>query len=197
AQFRACRELLRHELDTEPAAETVALADEIALEDTSSLAVLRATGRAAFEPPLPPLSATALPEPPDKAPPPPAVAVLPFVNLSGDAEQGYLADGITEDIITDLAGIDGLSVAAHTSSGMYRGGPMRPDRIAEELGVSHVLEGSLRMAGPAVRITARLADARSMRQIWAERYDRNLEGIFELQSEIAAAIVQALRLNLA
>ncbi|HMR60120.1 BTAD domain-containing putative transcriptional regulator [Amaricoccus sp.] len=196
AQFRACRELLRHELDTEPAPETVALADDIALDDSSSLAVLRATGSAAFDPPLPPPGSAAVPRPIDEAPLRPAIAVLPFVNLSGDAEQGYLADGITEDIITDLAGIDGLSVAAHTSSGMYRGGVIEPDRIAEELGVSHVLEGSLRMAGPAVRIPARLADARSMRQIWAERYDRNLEGIFELQSEIAAAIVQALRLNL-
>ncbi len=197
AQFRACRELLRHELDTEPASETVTLADSIAVDDTSSLAVLRATGSAAFEPPLPPPGSAAVHAPFDDSSSRPAIAVLPFVNLSGDAEQGYFADGITEDIITDLAGLDGLSVAAHTSSGIYRGGPVQTDRIAEELGVSHVLEGSVRMSGPTVRITARLADARSMRQIWAERYDRNLAGIFEMQSEIAAAIVQALRLNLA
>jgi TolB-like protein len=187
AQYRACRELLRHELDTEPDPETVALADRIALDDATSIAALKsaATEVQGRQPPRPG---------PDD---PPSIAVLPFVNLSGDAEQTYFAEGVTEDIITDLSGLQGLSVAASGASAIYRGAQIRPDRIAAELGVRYLLEGSVRRYDDAVRITAQLADGASNRQIWAERYDRRLANVFELQSEIAAAIVRALRLNLA
>jgi TolB-like protein/Flp pilus assembly protein TadD len=187
AQYRACREVLRHELGAEPDPETVALADRIAMDDSASIATLRSAAAELHDRPRP------RHDPADV----PSIAVLPFVNLSGDAEQTYFAEGITEDIVTDLSGITGLSVAASGASGLYRGGTLPPDRIAAELGVRYLLEGSVRRFGEALRITARLADGPSNRQIWAERFDRRLANVFELQSEIAAAIVHALRLSLA
>ena len=160
------------------------------LDDAGSLTELRCAADAAFEQPLQRRAwrtGTYAPT---------SIAILPFVNIRGDAEEGYLADGITEDIITDLSRIPVLSVASSGASSMYRGGPVHPSRIAEELGVGHLLEGSVRKAGQKVRVTARLTDAHTNRQVWAERYDRELSDLFELQSELAAAIVGALRLNL-
>jgi adenylate cyclase len=134
--------------------------------------------------------------------PPPAehgdlsIAVLPFVNMSGDAEQDYFSDGVAEDIITDLSRIAELHVSARSSTSIYKGAPARPERIAAELGVRYILDGSVRRAGTALRITAQLVDGRSGRQLWAERYDRQLVSIFDLQEEIASSIVQALRLKM-
>jgi len=125
-----------------------------------------------------------------------AICVLPFANMSGDPEQEYFSDGITEDIITDLAKISALSVIARNSAFVYKGRPVDARQVARELAVGYVLEGSVRKAGGRVRITAQLIDGSSNDHVWAERYDRVLEDIFELQDEISQAIVKALKLRL-
>jgi len=125
-----------------------------------------------------------------------AICVLPFANMSGDAEQEYFSDGITEDIITDLSKVSALSVVSRNSAFMYKGRHVDVPKVARELGVSHVLEGSVRKAGGRVRITAQLVDGITNGHVWAERYDRDLNDIFSLQDEISQAIVKALRLKL-
>jgi len=115
--------------------------------------------------------------PPDK----PSIAVLAFQNMSGDPEQEYFADGITEDVITDLSKVGGLLVIARNSSFAYKGKAVDIRGVARELGVRSVLEGSIRRAGNRVRITAQLINAESGGHIWAERYDRELTDIFEVQ----------------
>jgi adenylate cyclase len=126
----------------------------------------------------------------------PCVAILPFVNMSGDPEQEYFSDGVTEDIITDLGRVSALSVSSRNSSFSYKGKTVAPSQISRALGVSHVLEGSVRKSGNRVRITAQLLEAATDTQVWAERYDRNLTDIFMIQDEISQAIVAALRLKL-
>ncbi len=128
------------------------------------------------------------PEPHDK----PAIAVLPFDNMSGDAEQEYFADGITEDIITELSRYRELLVIARNSSFAYKGKAADVKRVAAELGVDYVLEGGIRRAGNRVRITAQLIDAATGHHLWAERYDRDMDDIFALQDEITGIIVGAL-----
>jgi adenylate cyclase len=125
----------------------------------------------------------------------PSIAVLPFENLSGDPEQGYFADGITEDIITDLSKVSGLFVIARNSSFAYKGRALDIRRISRELGVRYVLEGSVRRAG-RIRINAQLIDATTGGHIWAERYDRELEDIFAVQDEVTRTIVGALKVKL-
>ena len=125
-----------------------------------------------------------------------SVCVLPFSNMSGDPEQEYFSDGITEDIITDLSKVSALSVTARNTAFTFKGRAVDVKRIAGQLGVSHVLEGSVRKAGGRVRITAQLIDGATGLHAWAERYDRDLNDIFALQDEIATAIVAALRLKL-
>lgn len=129
---------------------------------------------------------------PDK----PSIAVLPFTNMSADPDQEYLADGLAEDIITALSKVSELFVIARNSTFAYKG--MSPDvrRVARELGVRTVLEGSVRSAGTRVRITAQLIDAESGSHLWAERYDRDLVDIFELQDEITQEIVTVLHVRL-
>ena len=122
----------------------------------------------------------------------PAIAVLPFENLSGDAEQEYFADGIAEDILTRLAMWRWLPVIARNSSFTYKGQALDVKRVGAELGARYVLEGSVRKAGNRVRVTGQLIDAGSGHHIWAERYDRDLEDIFAVQDEITEAIVAAL-----
>ena len=121
--------------------------------------------------------------------------MLPFDNVSGDPEQEYFADGITEDLITDLSRISGLFVIARNSSSPTRevGGRARDRR---DLGVRYVLEGSVRKAGKRVRITAQLIDAGSGGHLWAERFDRELEDIFAVQDEVVGKIVGALAITL-
>ncbi|MEE9210059.1 MAG: adenylate/guanylate cyclase domain-containing protein, partial [Kiloniellales bacterium] len=108
----------------------------------------------------------------------PSIAVLPFTNMSGDPEQEYFSDGITEDIITDLSKVSGLFVVARHSSFTYKGKAVRVQDVGRDLGVRHVLEGSVRKAGGRVRITAQLIDAASGDHVWAERYDRDLTDVF-------------------
>ncbi len=125
-----------------------------------------------------------------------AIVVLPFANMSGDAEQEYFSDGITEDIITDLSKVSSLSVISRNSAFVFKGRHVDVPKVARELNVTHVLEGSVRKAGGRVRITAQLVEAASNDHLWAERYDRELQDIFALQDEISTAIVRALRLRL-
>ena len=125
-----------------------------------------------------------------------AICVLPFANMSGDQEQEYFSDGITEDIITDLSKVSALSVVSRNSAFMYKGKHVDVPKLARDLNVGHVLEGSVRKAGGRVRITAQLVDGSSNEHVWAERYDRDLNDIFALQAEISEAIVKALKLKL-
>jgi TolB-like protein len=121
----------------------------------------------------------------------PSIAVLPFENMSGDAEQEYFADGIAEDIITALSRFQWFFVIARNSSFTYKGRAVDVKRVAADLGVQYVLEGSVRKAGQRVRISAQLIDALTGRHVWAERYDRELEDIFAIQDEITEAIAGA------
>ncbi len=129
---------------------------------------------------------------PDK----PSIAVLPFDNMSGDPEQEYFADGISEDIITDLSKVSTLFVIARNSTFTYKGRAVRVQEVSRELGVRYVVEGSVRKAGNRVRITAQLIDGMSGGHLWAERYDRDLTDIFALQDEITEKIVNALEVKL-
>jgi adenylate cyclase len=124
------------------------------------------------------------------------ICVLPFANMSGDQEQEYFSDGITGDIITDLSKVSGLAVVGRNSAFMYKGKNVDLTKVAHELKVRHILEGSVRKAGGRVRITAQLVDGSSNDHVWAERYDRDLNDIFTLQAEISEAIVKALKLKL-
>ena len=124
-----------------------------------------------------------------------AICVLPFANMSGDPEQEYFSDGITEDIITDLSKVSALAVVSRNSAFMYKGKNVDVMKVARELKVGHVLEGSVRKAGGRVRITAQLVDGSTNDHVWAERYDRDLNDIFTLQDEISEAIVTALKFN--
>jgi adenylate cyclase len=130
------------------------------------------------------------------SPPRVGICVLPFANMSGDQEQEYFSDGITEDIITDLSKVSALSVVSRNSAFMYKGKHVDVPKLARELKVGHILEGSVRKAGGRVRITAQLVDGSSNDHVWAERYDRDLSDIFALQAEISEAIVKALKLKL-
>jgi adenylate cyclase len=125
-----------------------------------------------------------------------SICVLPFVNMSGDPEQEYFSDGISEDIITDLSKVSALAVVSRNSAFMYKGKNVDLPRVARELNVSHVMEGSVRKSGGRVRITAQLIDGATNEHVWAERYDRDLSDIFALQDEISEAIVKALKLKL-
>jgi len=121
-----------------------------------------------------------------------SIIVLPFLNMSGDADQEYFSDGLTEDLITDLSKISNLFVIARNSSFTYKGKSVNVQEIGRDMGVRYVLEGSVRKAGERVRITAQLIDASSGGHIWADRYDRNLDDIFALQDEVTQRIVSVL-----
>jgi TolB-like protein len=127
-------------------------------------------------------------------PPParPAIAVLPFINMSGEPEQDYFSDGVSEDIITALSKLRWFFVIARNSSFAYKGKSVHMRQIAEELGVGYLVEGSVRKSGDRVRITAQLNDASTGSQLWAERYDRSLADVFAVQDEITEAIVRAI-----
>ncbi|MGH6986055.1 MAG: hypothetical protein ACRED9_04345, partial [Caulobacteraceae bacterium] len=125
-----------------------------------------------------------------------SICVLPFANISDDPQQEYFSDGISEDIITDLSKVSSLSVTARNTAFTYKGKSQNIREIARDLGISHVLEGSVRKAGNRVRITAQLIDGAAGDHLWAERWDRDLTDIFALQDEISAAIVAALKLRL-
>lgn len=169
-QYRSCREALMHELGVGPDAATEALHRELQ------------------QPVTIPDEAEELPE---SLPPPsdkPSIAVLPFANLSGDPEQEYFADGLVEDIIGALSRISALWVIARASTFSYKGKPVDVKRVARELGVRYVMEGSVRRSGDRVRVTAQLVDAATERPVWAERYDRPLSDLFDIQDEITRCV---------
>jgi len=134
------------------------------------------------------LAGTAAPEVTKK----PSIAVLPLLNISGDPEQEFFADGLTEDIITEMSRFRDLLVISRNSVFVHKGKPVNVQAVARELGVDYVLEGSVRRAGDRVRVTVQLIDAETDRHIWAERYDRNLADIFDIQDEVTGAIVSTL-----
>ena len=129
---------------------------------------------------------------PDK----PSIAVLPFANISGDQKQDYISDGITEQIITSLSKIPHLFVIARNSTFTYKGQPVKVQKVAEDLGVRYVLEGSVQTSDEQIRITAQLIDAIDGTYLWAEHYDKNLEDIFVLQDEITMNVIKALQIKL-
>jgi adenylate cyclase len=130
---------------------------------------------------------------PDK----PSIAVLPFINMSADSGQEYFADGMTEDLITDISKVPGLFVIARNSVFIYKNKPVKIQRVAEELGVRYVIEGSVRRVGNQVRINAQLIDVTTGGHLWAERYDGSLDDVFTMQDKISQKIVAALSVTLA
>jgi adenylate cyclase len=131
-----------------------------------------------------------------KPPSSPSVLVLPFLNIGSDPEQEYFSDGITEDLITDLSKVSALEIVARNTSFTFKGRSIETRSLGRQLGVSHIVEGSVRKSGNRLRITGQLIDAMSGHHLWAERYDRELADIFDIQDEISKAIVEALKLRL-
>src|SRR5712692_1388431 len=147
----------------------------------------------------PPITTASIPlqqKPSRPLPDIPSIAVLPFTNMSGDRDQEYFSDGITDDLTTALSRLPDLFVIARTSAFSYKGKAVRVQDISRQLGVKYVLEGSVRKAGNQVRITAQLVDATTGDHVWAEYYDRPLKDIFSLQDEIVQRIVTTLNLQL-
>jgi adenylate cyclase len=143
-----------------------------------------------------PAAASKVPRPTLALPDKPSIAVLAFNNMSGDPEQEYFSDGISEDIITDLSKLSELHVIARNSSFIYKGKPVDVKQVGRDLGVRYVLEGSVRKAGNRVRVTGQLIDATSGAHIWADRFDRDLTDIFAVQDELTQEIIAALKIKL-
>ena len=188
-QYQFCRDTLQRELGVKPEPETDKLYRSIQEK------------RAAFRPTVVKVTLSETKASPGSSPRPepevaasvkPAIAVLPFRNLSDDTAQRYFSDGITEDIITELSRFRSLTVIARHSSFAFRDQPLDAGEIAQKLGVQCIVEGSVRRAGNRIRITARLIDAESGSQLWSEHYDRDLTDIFAVQDEIVDAIVATL-----
>src|SRR4029453_9974899 len=126
----------------------------------------------------------------------PSVAILPFSNMSSDPEQEFFSDGITEDIITDLSKVSGLFVLGRNTVFTYKGKAVNLERIAKELGVAYLVEGSVRKAGQKIRVNAQLIEGATGGHLWADRYDRDLTDIFAIQDEITRTIVDQLKVKL-
>jgi adenylate cyclase len=126
----------------------------------------------------------------------PSIAVLPFDNLSGDPNQEFFSDGLTEEIITTLSKIPKIFVIARNSTDTYKNRSVKVQKVSEELGVRYVLEGSVRKDGDQTRITAQFIDAIKGHHLWAERYDRDIKDTFAVQEEISKKILTALEVNL-
>jgi TolB-like protein/Tfp pilus assembly protein PilF len=180
-QYDTCRATLKRELDIAPSPETEVLHRQIRGQST-----MRPGGDRAA------VSATDTPQPSTASTSKPSVAVLPFRNLSGDPEQQYFSDGITEDIITELSRFHSLFVIARHSSFQFRDKTMDVKETGRELGVEYVVEGSVRRSAGRVRITARLIETESGGQLWSEHYDQDMTEIFAIQDQVVQAIVAAL-----
>jgi TolB-like protein/DNA-binding SARP family transcriptional activator/Flp pilus assembly protein TadD len=181
-QYEICRDMLAREFDTRPSAETERLKSAIA----------SGTGLSSPAAPTAQKSPPADAEAPGRRAAPegiPSLAVLPFANLSGDREQDYFADGLTNDIINALCRFRNLHVIARSSSFRYRGRDVDVRQVGRDLGVQYVLEGSVRRSEHRIRVTAQLIEAETGAQIWASRYDRDLEDLLLVQDETARAIV--------
>ena len=192
-QYERCKELLSEELGIEPDPETRELHERIgaALQTAPVEAATPGTIESA------PDTGAGTDDRPPPVPDKPSIAILPFVNISGDPEQEYFSDGITEDIITALSRFHSLFVIARNSSFTYKGRAVDVKRVSAELGVRYVLEGSVRKGGPRARITAQLVEGATGAHIWAEHYDRELDDIFAVQDEITETIVAAIEPELA
>jgi TolB-like protein/Tfp pilus assembly protein PilF len=180
-EFERCREILANELQVDPAPATSRLYQEIVAPAGSTKAQeVVSESRPA---PLP-------------LPSKPSVVVLPFVNLSGDPDQSYLSDGLTEDVITSMSRFQSLFVIGAESARVLREQPTSRVQIASDLGVEYVVEGSLRKSGESLRVTVQLIDLFTGHRLWAERYDRGFSDIFAIQDEIVANIASSLSVNL-
>ena len=135
-------------------------------------------------------------QPAARPPETPSIAVLPFANLSADKENEYFSDGLAEEMLIALSQVEGLRVAARSSSFSFKGKNTEMGEIASKLHVANILDGSVRRAGNRVRVTVQLVDARNGFQLWSERYDRQMEDIFAVQDEIAHAIADQLKVTL-
>lgn len=185
-QFDICRGFLAAELGVPPEPETEKLAQEV-----------RGPAQHRSEPAVPAIGPLVPEADSLQLPDEPAIAVLPFDNISGDPEQEYFADGITENIITALSRIPGLLVVARHSTMIYKGQSLDVKRIGREQGVRYVMEGSVRKSGKRIRVTALLIDAATGGHQWAERYDRELDDLFEVQDEITKKVTTELHVRLA
>jgi adenylate cyclase len=176
-----------------PGWQRAALAVVIALVVVAGGVAIWKSSRSPTSPPIEAASVEKMAFPlPDK----PSIAVLPFSNLSGDPEQEYFSDGLTEEIISALGSVPKLFVIARNSTFTYKGKPVKVQQVAEELGVRYVLEGSVRKGGDKIRITAQLIDALNGHHLWAKRYDRNLSDIFAVQDELTKEIITAMQVKL-
>jgi len=176
-----------------PGWQKAAIAVVIALIVVAGSVAIWKSSRPPTSPPIETASVEKMAYPlPDK----PSIAVLPFSNLSGDPEQEYFSDGLTDEIISALSKIPKLFVIARNSTFTYKGKPVKVQQVSEELGVRYVLEGSVRKSGDKIRITAQLIDALNGQHLWAERYDRNLDDIFAVQDEITKEIISAMQVKL-
>jgi TolB-like protein len=184
-QYKACATMLREELDVEPSARMKSLLDE-------ARAAARVVEAHLIAKPTPPSVVTRGLPLPDR----PSVAVMPFTNLSADPEQELFADGIAEDIVNALSKISKLRTIARYSTFAYKGKAMDVRKVARDLDVQYVLEGSTRRAGERLRVTAQLVDAQDGAHIWAERFDRQVEDLFDIQDAITKEVVTALRAQL-
>lgn len=174
-QYAACREVLARDLGIEPDSATEALYRDLQMQSPGS-------GVSA------PDVADEVQALPDK----PSIAVLPFINMTSDPEQEFFADGLTEDIIAALSRVSALWVTARNSTFTYKGRSVAAKQVAHDLCVRYVMEGSVRRAGDRLRVTARLADAINDREVWAERYDRPLADLFDLQDEITRSVAASI-----
>jgi TolB-like protein len=196
-QYVSCEKILRRELNVEPEDATKELRREILRSRRVSSSKAESNPNQADDdrllrsndPELHDEADTLAVSPRDR----PSIAVLPFANLGGDLEQDYFSDGITEDIITELSRFSELFVIARNSSFVYKGKSVDVRQIGRELGVRYVLEGSVRKSGNRVRITGQLVDTTSGAYIWADRFDGKMEDVFDLQDQMSAVIVGALR----
>ena len=179
AQYERCKQELSSQIGVQPEPETETLARSIRAGRRNGPANMRVQA-----PPAPAL--------PDK----PSIAVLPFTNLTSDQEQQFFADGMTEDIISALSRIRELFVISRSSSFVYKGRAIRAEDAARELGVRYTLEGSVRVAGDRVRVSTQLIDGLSGGQVWAERYEGNINDIFAVQDEITRSIAIAMQVKL-
>lgn len=186
-QYEKCRDVLRRELTTAPSPETEAL-HRMIRDDPGTLASLRPNR----SPPAPHQDGPVGAMPPSK----PSIAILPFTNLSGDPEQQYFSDGITNDLITDLSRFSGLIVIASNSTFTYRGEGVEARQVSSELGIRYVVQGSIQRSGGRVRINAQLIDATTSAHLWGKRYDREAASLFAIQDELVEAIVTELAVKL-
>ena len=184
-QFQLCTDALQSGLGLAPGADTVKLAESI--RSDASLGIGAANKNSA-----PRTAVSKRLALPDK----PSIAVLPFSNMSGEPEHEYFSDGISEDIITALSKVSKLFVVARNSTFTYKGRAVDVKQVGREQGVQYVLEGSVRRSGNRLRITAQLTDATAGHQIWAQRYDRVVQDVFDLQDELTREVTSALQVEL-